>query len=108
MSSPELIQDTSRDFSVYVLDPLESNSAPAPVQISNSTAKPTDAQSGGAMCGVAVGFGLMSWALRSQDDSIKAVGTVVRSGTQEFLEVVFALREVRDCLHVTRPWLTFV
>jgi hypothetical protein len=103
MSSPELIQDTSRDFSVYVLDPLESNSAPAPVQISNSSAQAADT---GAMCGVAVGFGLMSWALRSDDNSIKAVGTVVRSAAQEFLEVVFALREVRNNFNPPLPWLT--
>ena len=88
MSSPELIQDTSRDFSVYVLDPLESNSAPAPVQLSNSSQN--------AQMGVAVGFGLMSWALRSEDNSVKAVGTVVESASTQYLEVVFALREVCD------------
>jgi hypothetical protein len=46
------------------------------------------------MSGVAVGFGLMSWALRSEDSSVKAVGTFVKVSGSEYLEVVFALREV--------------
>lgn len=95
-SSPELIQDNSRDFSVYVLDPLESGSAPAPVQISNPNSRSPEVPPE-AIRGVAVGFGLMTWALRSDDDLVRAVGTIVRTGGgSESLEVVFALREVRS------------
>lgn len=88
-SSPELVQDNSRDFSVYVLDPLESNSAPAPVHISDSSAHADNAP------GVAVGLGLMSWALRDEEP-VTAVGTLVKAGGSESLEIVFALREVRN------------
>ena len=100
-SSPELVQDNCRDFSLYVLDPLESNSAPAPVRISNanketssSTRKPS--LSSEQPRGVAVGLGLMSWALHSDDsDPVTVIGTIVKQGTsQEALEVIFALREV--------------
>lgn len=97
-SSPELVQDVARDFSVYVLDPLESNSAPAPVNISSNTSNPhspasTPAESSN---GVAVGLGLMSWALMAgESDGATVTGTLVKQGTrQEALEVIFALREV--------------
>jgi hypothetical protein len=98
-SSPELVQDVARDFSVYVLDPLESNSAPAPVNISNTTfnsgfpATPSAEPSNG----VAVGLGLMSWALvAGESDGVTVTGTLVKQGTgKEALEVIFALREVR-------------
>ena len=98
-SSPELIQDHSRDFSLYVLDPLESNSAPAPVRISNATKEPSSTRPTSSLeqpRGVAVGLGLMSWALASDDsDPMTVVGTIVKQGTgQEALEVIFALREV--------------
>ena len=98
-SSPELIQDHSRDFSLYVLDPLESNSAPAPVRISNSNKEPSSTKPSSSLeqpRGVAVGLGLMSWALSSEDsDPMTVVGTIVKQGTgQEALEVIFALREV--------------
>lgn len=99
-SSPELVQDQSRDFSVYVLDPLESNSAPAPVNIANpstssSPAKP-NTNSAENSRGVAVGLGLMSWALLADaSDSSTVTGTLIKLGTgQEALEVVLALREV--------------
>jgi len=94
-SSPELTQDPTRDFSLYVLDPLESNSAPAPVHISNgSSDAPTVVAD--QPRGVAVGLGLMSWAITSEDrDTITVVGTLVKQGNgQEALEVIFALREV--------------
>jgi hypothetical protein len=101
-SSPELVQDANRDFSVYVLDPLESNSAPAPVHISNTTfncgsSVSTSAESSNA---VAVGLGLMSWALvAGESDGVTVTGTLVKQGTgQEALEVIFALREVRVLL----------
>ena len=99
-SSPELAQDTSRDFSVYVLDPLESNSAPAPVHISNTTngevTTDTSRKAAEQPRGVAVGFGLMSLALQSPEgDTTSVAGTLVRQGSPlEALEVIFALREV--------------
>jgi len=98
-SSPELVQDVARDFSVYVLDPLESSSAPAPVNISNTKfnfcsplSNPVEPSNG-----VAVGLGLMSWALGAgETDGVTVTGTLIRQGTgQEALEVIFALREVR-------------
>lgn len=102
-SSPELVQDNSRDFSVYVLDPLESNSAPAPVHISDmksgthgsSSQEPSIANQ---PRGVAVGLGLMSWALSADEsDAVTAAGTLYKSSAgQEALEVIFALRGVRS------------
>jgi len=100
-SSPELTHDNTRDFSLYVLDPLESNSAPAPVQISNSSGEASSSNNSASSLeqprGVAVGLGLMSWALHADDsDSISVVGTLVKQlNGQEALEVIFALREVR-------------
>lgn len=100
-SSPELVQDFSRDFSVYVLDPLESNSAPAPVNISNPTSDSQPLKPCTNVIepsrGVAVGLGLMSWALLADEKDVAAVtGTLIKLGTgQEALEVIFALREVR-------------
>ena len=95
-SSPELVQDSCRDFSLYVLDPLESNSAPAPVRISKEPSSTKPSVSLEQPRGVAVGLGLMSWALHSDDsDPVTVVGTIVKQGTsQEALEVIFALREV--------------
>ncbi|CAA7259143.1 unnamed protein product [Cyclocybe aegerita] len=96
-SSPELtIVGNTRDFSVYVLDPLESNSAPPPVCITNPngdtipSASPPDHPRG-----VAVGLGLMSWALMEDEkEQATVVGTLVKQGTrQEALEVIFSLRE---------------
>ncbi|GLB37369.1 hypothetical protein LshimejAT787_0404200 [Lyophyllum shimeji] len=98
-SSPELLQDPSRDFSVYVLDPLESNSAPAPVNISSSGPGFQDCKASASPSkhprGVAVGFGLMSWAMAADaKDSSAVTGTLIKLGTgQEALEIIFALRE---------------
>ncbi|KAF9049914.1 hypothetical protein BJ165DRAFT_1454848 [Panaeolus papilionaceus] len=96
-SSPELTQDRTRDFSLYVLDPLESNSAPAPVHIANGTAESSSTRNGAAAQdqprGVAVGLGLMSWAM-SEREPVMVVGTLVKQNTGvEALEVIFALRE---------------
>jgi hypothetical protein len=101
-SSPELIQDNNRDYSVYVLDPLESSSAPAPMNISNSSnvtaSVKTQDKKQEQPCAVAVGLGLMSWALHADErDGAVVTGTQVRLGTgQGALEVIFALREVRQ------------
>ncbi|KAF8629859.1 hypothetical protein AX15_003220 [Amanita polypyramis BW_CC] len=98
-SSPELIQDNNRDYSVYVLDPLESNSAPAPMSISNSSARNTSMKAHEKKSeqpyGVAVGLGLMSWALHAdENDTALVTGTQVRLNTgQDALEIIFALRE---------------
>ncbi|KAG6866204.1 hypothetical protein C0991_007229 [Blastosporella zonata] len=98
-SSPELVQDKRRDFSVYVLDPLESNSAPARVNIQSagSGSQPSDYNSNDSdqSRGLAVALGLMSWALMPDDrDSAPVTGTVIKLPTgQEALEVIFALKE---------------
>lgn len=99
-SSPELAHDNGRDFSLYVLDPLESRSAPAPVHINAS--EDASSANGSALGveqtrGVAVGLGLMSWALSADEsDMMPVVGTLVKqTNGQEALEVVFSLREVR-------------
>lgn len=107
-SSPELMQDRSRDFSVYVLDPLESNAAPAPMDISNSAnGRSLDGVSKFAAeqsRGVAVGMGLMSLALSMEEkDPVMVVGTLGKTGTgQDAIEVIIALREV--CLPYKALW----
>lgn len=110
LPSPELIQDPARDFSVYVLDPLESESAPARVHISSSEASSSSRQEQSQIDqqnppGVAVSLGLMSWALLESEDVVPVTGTVIKLGTgQEALQVVFALREVR--VHKSQNQLT--
>ncbi|KAJ3569592.1 hypothetical protein NP233_g4943 [Leucocoprinus birnbaumii] len=99
-SSPEVMQDRTKDFSVYVLDPLESNVPPAPLDISNATgSRSTDAAGVAAAersSGVAVGMGLMSWALSQEEkEPITVVGTLGKTGTgQDAIEVIVALREL--------------
>ncbi|KAG6889106.1 hypothetical protein C0995_003675 [Termitomyces sp. Mi166 len=97
-SSPELVQDKRRDFSVYVLDPLESNSAPARVNIPNVAPGSHSSDSMSAPeqpRGLAVALGLMSWALMLDErDSTPVTGTVIKLPTgQEALEIIFALKE---------------
>lgn len=83
-SSPELLHDSSRDFSVYILDPLESESLAGPAEGVNKGR------------GVAVGLGLMSWAMDDEEE-VDVNGTVVIMGNgKKALEVVFALKEVRS------------
>ena len=98
-SSPELTHDRNRDFAIYVLDPLESHSAPAPVNISNgggeSSSSSSSATTGEHPRGVAVGHGLMSWALATDSEPTMVNGTLVKQANgQEALEVICALREV--------------
>lgn len=99
-SSPDLAQDTTRDFSLYVLDPLESSPSPTSVNINSYD---SNASTINVACekprGVAVGLGLMSWAL-GDSESVVVTGTLVKLGTgQEAVEVIFALREVcKFCL----------
>lgn len=107
-SSPEHFQDNSRDYSVYVLDPLESNSAPAPVHISDTRSGAQASQNAVVVNqsrAVAVGLGLMSWALLADEgNAMSVVGTLYKSGAgQEALEVIFALREV---CHLFTMYLT--
>jgi hypothetical protein len=97
-TSPELVQDTTRDFSVYVLDPLELIASPAPIDVPRSSAasQPTPNQTGSRPRGVAVGLGLMSWALNADEsDSTPVTGTLIEAGAMTQLEVVFLLREAR-------------
>ncbi|KAJ7647534.1 hypothetical protein FB45DRAFT_893683 [Roridomyces roridus] len=78
-SSPEIIND-SCDYSVYLLDPLEGDCTP----------------SGSAFeTRVAVGMGLMSWALNADEtDAMSATGTVkVSAMGSKSLEIIFSLRQ---------------
>jgi hypothetical protein len=83
------MQDSTRDFSVYVLDPLEAPFIPPSA----------DAQQQQQRGGVAVGLGLMSWALLAdENESVGVNGTLIKQGQgqggEQAVEVVFALREV--------------
>lgn len=93
-SSPEIIQDPNRDFSVYLLDPLETDCAPAHVNISHSLSQASFPEAPESR--VAVGLGLMSWALMTDEtDAIPVTGTLKVSGAgQQMLEVIFSLRQV--------------
>ncbi|KAJ3473214.1 hypothetical protein NLI96_g13088 [Meripilus lineatus] len=86
-SSPELVPDARRDFSIYLLDPLESHSN-APLLASSHPPSPHHPQ------GVAIALGLLSWALRDDAPQPQVTGTVSTDGLgNESLEVIFALRE---------------
>ncbi|KAN0074436.1 hypothetical protein V8E55_011848 [Tylopilus felleus] len=77
----------SRDFSLYVLDPLETQ--PLPAGLGNAPYNTTSPR------GVAVALGLMSWALESNDSTaVFVTGTIVPNPSPA-LEVVFALRETK-------------
>ncbi|KAG2074874.1 hypothetical protein BDR04DRAFT_1092486 [Suillus decipiens] len=104
-SSPELLLDNSRDFSIYVLDPLESQSMPAPVDFSQPNAASISVSQAAQPRGVAVALGLMSWALTTDEsDSVTATGTIITLGTGlDALEVVFALRETK---HIQKSHLS--
>ncbi|KAG6381882.1 hypothetical protein JVT61DRAFT_499 [Boletus reticuloceps] len=93
-SSPELLQDPARDFSLYVLDPLEAQPLPTSLSHpSNNTSSPR---------GVAVALGLMSWALESNDSmNVFVTGTIIPNASPA-LEIVFALRETK---RVPKPML---
>ncbi|GJJ08530.1 hypothetical protein Clacol_002748 [Clathrus columnatus] len=75
-SSPELLSDSSRDYSIYVVDPLESIS------------------------GLSVGVGLLSWWLKNDRSSCNAgeeideyaVGRIVGDRGVESLEIVMSLK----------------
>ncbi|KAF9228288.1 hypothetical protein BS17DRAFT_331908 [Gyrodon lividus] len=88
-SSPELLHDPERDFSLYALDPLEAQPVPSYATPHSKGTTPSR--------GVAVALGLMSWALASGDsESIYVTGTILANPApgSSSLEVVFALREV--------------
>ena len=94
--SPELMHFGQRDFSIYALDPSESDSAPNKVvgpSGSGSSSQPTSAPDQAP--GVAVGMGLMSWAFAAPDDSTFVTGIINKTASgEDALEVVFALRGV--------------
>ena len=86
-----------RDFSVYALDPSESDSAPNTVVVSSGSDPLSQSTSSHQPpAGVAVGLGLMSWALAAPDDSAFITGIINKTASGESaLEVVFALRGVK-------------
>ncbi|KAG1759269.1 hypothetical protein EDD22DRAFT_907046 [Suillus occidentalis] len=104
-SSPELLLDNSRDFSIYVLDPLESQTMPAPVDFSQSNGASISVPQAAQPRGVAVALGLMSWALTADEsDSVTVTGTITTLGTGlDAIEVVFALRETK---HIQKSHLS--
>ena len=81
VASPEVQPSGMRDYSLYVLDPLE--------DIMSRTAR-------GSSDGVAVGMGLLSSILSAQGDTAATVtGTVIQCTSDEVaLEVVISLRQV--------------
>jgi hypothetical protein len=97
-ASPELMHFGQRDFSIYALDPSESDSAPNTVVVSSGSGSSSQtAPSHQPPPGVAVGMGLMSWALAAPDDSAFVTGIINKTASGESaLEVVFALRGVRQ------------
>jgi hypothetical protein len=103
--SPELMHFGQRDFSIYALDPSESDSAPNTVVVSSgsgSSSQPTSAPQQSP--GVAVGMGLMSWALAAPDDSAFVTGIMNKTASGDSaLEVVFALRGVWSFVLAVRP-----
>ena len=85
------VQPGKRDFTIYVLDPLEARNI-APAILAGS-----GAPSARAPHGVAMGLGLLSSALHDPECDVAVTGTIVGDGLQEDrLEVVFSLREVRS------------
>ncbi|KAG1774984.1 hypothetical protein EV702DRAFT_1008320 [Suillus placidus] len=104
-SSPELLLDNSRDFSIYVLDPLESQTMPAHVDFSQSNGTSASVPQTAQPRGVAVALGLMSWALiADESDNVTVTGTITTLGTGlDALEVVFALRETK---HIQKSHLS--
>lgn len=115
--SPELLADRCRDYSVYVLDPLESASTESNHATSNSESLPSDSRTSDTTPssylireGVSIGMGLMSWCIADDrvavpgvgddddDDDGCAIGKLVVDRGAEALEVVIFLREVRTKL----------
>ena len=111
--SPELLADCARDYSVYVLDPLESSSNDGNSSHVSGSPNP-DAQvvsssSSLSSCpgedGISIGMGLLSWCLsddrtstpRTGEDNEEGyvIGKLVRDRGVDALEVVMSLREVR-------------
>lgn len=96
-----------RDFSIYALDPSESDAAPNTMVVSSASGSSQSTPSHQPPPGVAVGMGLMSWALAAPDDSALVTGIINKTTSGESaLEVVFALRGVllftADCLTAVR------
>lgn len=88
--SPDVVQiePGKKDFTIYVLDPLEARHV-SPVLPSGSSPPPN------AQPGIAIGLGLLSAALYDGECDTTVAGTILTDTIQEErLEVVFALREV--------------
>ncbi|TFY74286.1 hypothetical protein EWM64_g9726, partial [Hericium alpestre] len=94
-SSPDVMPNSFRDFALYVLDPVESCSAPAgAMSAGGSDGSAPNSGSGRPVSGVAVALGPMSVALSSPEVGSTVTGTLVKTNTGEVaLEVIFALRE---------------
>jgi hypothetical protein len=78
---------------------LESIASPAPIDVPRTSAvsQPPPNQAESRPRGVAVGLGLMSWALNAEESEFTSVtGTLIETGAMKQLEVVFLLREARD------------
>ena len=92
----------ARDYSVYVLDPLESGYA-----VNSLIGGPPPGTPRTQPTGVAIGLGLMSWAWNDSECKVMVNGTVTDDPSRgEMLEVVFAMREVRSMLKTLPVSLT--
>ena len=100
--SPEVMPNGARDYSVYVLDPLESGFATNSLIGAASSSAPHSQPTG-----VAIGLGLMSWAWNDQECKVMVNGTITDDPSRgEMLEVVFAMREVSNFSTHEVPLLT--
>src|SRR5258705_12507115 len=101
------MHDGSRDFSLYILDPFESQSAPNGTVFTSqgsdtrsvgcSEGNTSGAPSAQQSRGVAVGLGLMSWALSTHRDAASATVNLVKGNTGHIgLALLFFL--IRGCL----------
>ncbi|CAK5281814.1 unnamed protein product [Mycena citricolor] len=96
-SSPELLRESTVDYSVYLLDPMET----APVDLPGG-ASPKQQDSASP---VAVGLGLLSVALMEHEGM--ATGTVKAAGGRgrESLEIIFSLTQtVSLSAPLSLPW----
>jgi hypothetical protein len=91
VDSPELSDNEEEDYSVYLLDPLESQQRNCLYTASTGAVQQPQ------FLGVAVGLGLLSSLnTNSSSDEVLVTGTVSTGpGGTESLEVAFNLREVR-------------
>ncbi|EJD48948.1 hypothetical protein AURDEDRAFT_183080 [Auricularia subglabra TFB-10046 SS5] len=102
-ASPHLLSDIERDYSVYVLDPLEEalTHLPLPGSITGPQQTAQQQPQSSPALGVAVGMGLMSWCLaEEQDDASEptlVIGRLLKHpASGDMVEIVVTLQETRS------------